>query len=116
VDRLHDLLVRLRRMSPGRKRDHVPHDFGRIGGVVDQRLRAEGDLVAEDGGDFVRVSRAADVAQQRDPIDGFARFAVETGFLGEPCRQQARAELRFERLAERVVLRQGQRRDELGET
>jgi hypothetical protein len=37
---------------------------------------------------------------------------LESGGVTDPRREQARPKLRFQRLAERVVLRQGQRGDE----
>jgi len=82
---------------------------------VDERLGADRDLVAEDGGDLVGVARAADVAQQGDPVDGLPQLVVESRGLGDPCGEQARSQLRLERLAERVVLRERQRGDELPE-
>jgi hypothetical protein len=64
----------------------------------------------------VGVARATDVAQQRDPVDGVAQRPVEAGFFAQPRGEQARAELRLERLSERVVLRQREGRDQLAET
>ncbi len=81
-----------------------------------QRLGADRDFVAEDRGDFVRVAGAADVAEQRHPVGGLAHRLVESGRLAHPRREQARPELRLQRLAEGVVLRQGQRGDEFTET
>jgi hypothetical protein len=63
----------------------------------------------------VGVAGAADVAQQRDPVDGLAQLVVEVGGLADPRGEQARPQLRLERLAERVVLRERQRGDELPE-
>ena len=74
---------------------------------------ADGDLVAEDGRDFVRVPGAPDIAQQRDPVDGLAQLPVEACFLTEPGGQQTRPQLGLQRLAERVVLCQGEGGDEL---
>ena len=78
-------------------------------------LRADGDLVAEQGGDLMRVPRTADVAQQRDPVDDFAQARVEAGFLAQRRGEQTRTQLRFERLTEGVVLRQGEGRDEFAQ-
>ena len=80
-----------------------------------ERLGEDRDVVAEDGGDLVRVAGAADVAQQRDPVDGLAHVRVEARLLAQRHRQEARPQLRLERLAERVVLRERERRDELTE-
>jgi hypothetical protein len=80
---------------------------------VHEGLCADRDLVAEDDRDLVRVARAAEVAEQRDPVDRLAGRRVEAGFLADVDGQQARAQLRLERLAEGVVLGEGERRDEL---
>jgi hypothetical protein len=82
---------------------------------VYQRLGADRDLVPEHGGDLVGVTGATDVAQQRDPVRGLAQPVVESRGLADPRGEQARPQLRLERLAERVVLRERQRRDELSE-
>ena len=100
----------------GRELHHGAHDVGRIGGVEHERLGQDGDVVTEDGGDLVRVTRAARIAQQRDPVDGVAQLSVEARFLAQRRRQEARPQLRLERLAERVVLPQRERRHELTET
>jgi len=63
----------------------------------------------------VGVTGAADVAQQRDPVDGLAELVVEAGGLADPGGEQARAQLRFERLAKGVVLGERERGDELPE-
>jgi len=97
----------------GRERDHVPDHLRRVRGVVHQRLRADRDLVAEERGDLVRVARAADVAQQRDPVDGVAHLRVESGLVAHPHGEQARPQLGLERLPERVVLRQREGGDQL---
>jgi len=61
------------------------------------------------------VARAADVPQKRDPVDRVAhRFAV-TACIAEPYGQQARPQLRLERLAERVVLAERERAYEFAE-
>ena len=65
------------------------------------------------GGDLVGVAGAADVAQQRHPVGGLAHVVVEARRLADPRREQARPQLRLERLAEGVVLRERQRGDEL---
>jgi len=39
------------------------------------------------------VAGAADVAQQRDPIDGVAHFLLESRGLTDPRREQARPQL-----------------------
>jgi hypothetical protein len=81
---------------------------------VDERLGPDRDLVAEQGGDLVRMTGAADIAQERDPIGVRPNLVVELRLLAQPAREQARTELRLEWLAERVVLRERQRGDELG--
>jgi len=60
---------------------------------VDEGLGADRDLVAEDRRDLVGVAGAADVAQQRDPVDGLAQVVVEAGRLADPRGEQARAQL-----------------------
>ena len=71
-----DDLVALVRAVPGRREGHhVPHDLGGIRGVVHQRLGADGDLVAEHGGDLVGVAGAADVPEQRHPVGGLAHVS-----------------------------------------
>jgi len=113
LDHLHDLLALLRGMGGGRKRQHVAHHLGRVRGIVDQRPGANGDFVAEEGGHLVGVAGAADIAQERDPVDRVAQRRVEARRLAHPHRKEAGAHLRLERLAERVVLREGERGDEL---
>ena len=61
------------------------------------------------------VAGAADVAEQRHPVGGLAHLAVEPGGLADPRREQARPQLRLERLAEGVVLRERERGDEFTE-
>ena len=56
---------------------------------------------------------APDVAQQRHPVDGLALLPLEPGLVGQPHAQQAGPQLRLERLAERVVLREREGRDQL---
>ena len=80
-----------------------------------ERLGADRDLVAEQGRDLVGVAGAADVPEQRHPVDGLAQLLVEARGLADPRREQARAQLRLERLAERVVLRKRERGNELAE-
>ena len=116
LNELHDLLALLLRTTGRRERDHVLNHLGRIPGVVHERLRANRDLVAEEGRDFVRVTGAADVAEQRHPVDGVAHRLVESGGLAHPGREETGPELRFQRLPERVVLRQRQCRDEFTQT
>ena len=113
LDRLSDLFALLRGTTGGCECQYVAHDLGRIRGVVHQGLGANGDLVAEDGGDLMRVARATDVAQQRDPVGGVAQLRVEAPLITQPHGQEARPQLRLERLAERVVLRKSKRGDEL---
>ena len=115
LDHADDLLS-LVRAAPGRREGHdIAHHLGGIRGVVNQRLGANGDLVAEHGRDLVGVAGAADVAQQRHPIGGLAHLVLESCGLADPRRQQARPQLRLERLPERVVLREREGRDELAE-
>ena len=80
LERPSDLLVLFRVAAGSRERHHRVEDLGRIRRVEHQRLGEEGDVVAEDCGDFVRVGRAPHVAEQRDPIGGIAYFALEAGF------------------------------------
>ena len=111
----HGFCLLLRCLAGRGERDDVAHDLRRVCGVVNQRLAANRDLVAEHGGDFVCVTGAADVAQQRHPVDGLTHVGFESRAFADPRREQAGAELRFERLAECVVLRQGERGDEFTE-
>jgi hypothetical protein len=106
------LVLRARGRSEGH---HVAHDLTGIGGVVDQRLGANRDLVAEHGGDLVGVTGAADVPQQRHPIGGLAHLVFDSCRLADPRGEKARSQLGLERLAERVVLRERQRGYELTE-
>ncbi len=115
LDRLNYLLAFLRGVVGGREREHVAHDFGRIRGVMHKRLGADGDLIAEHGSDLVRMPCTTDVPQQRHPIDGFAQLTIEAGFLTQRRGQQTRSQLRLEWLTKRVILRKGERRDELAE-
>jgi len=80
-----------------------------------ERLGADRDLVAEHRGDLVGVAGAADVAQQRNPVDGLAQLVVEPRGVADPRGEQARPQLRLEGLPECVVLRERQRGDELPE-
>ncbi len=49
---------------------------------------------------------AANIPEQRDPIDGVEHL-LESRRLAYPRREQARLQLRLQRLPERVVLRKG---------
>jgi hypothetical protein len=60
---------------------------------VDERLRANRDLVAEDGRDLVGVTGAADVAEQRHPVRGVAHLVVELCRVTDRRREQARTQL-----------------------
>jgi hypothetical protein len=115
LDHPDDLLALLRWTTGGRERHHVPHDFDRVRGIVHQRPGTDGDLVAEQGGHLMCVASAADVPQQCDPVDRFAQRLALTCLVAQPHREQARPQLRLERLAESVVLCQGQRGHELTE-
>ena len=111
-DDLVALLVRAPRRCVG---EDVAHHLGGVGGVVDERLGADRDLVAEQRRDLVRVTGAADVAEQRDPVGGLANIVLDAGGVADPRREQARAQLRLERLPEGVVLRERERGDEFRE-
>ena len=115
LDHPDDLLALLGRATGGRECHDVAHDFGGVRGIVHQCPGADGDLVAEQGGHLVRVPGAPDVAQQCNPVDSFAHSRAVLGRIAQPHREQARAQLRLERLAERVVLGQGQRGHEFTE-
>ena len=115
LDHADDLFALLRTAAGRREGHHVPHDLGRIRGVVHECLGADGDLVAEHGGDLVGVPGAPDVAQQRHPVGGLALLFLDAGGVAYPRREQTRAQLRLERLPERVVLRERERRDEFTE-
>ena len=116
LQQLDDLRVLLGWDAGGGVRDDIGHHLGRIRGVVDKDLRTEGDLVAEDARHLVRVPRATDVAEQCDPVGGVAHIPTDAGLLSEPHGEQARPELRLQGLAERVVLREGERRDEFAQS
>jgi hypothetical protein len=60
---------------------------------VHECLRANRDLVTEQRGDFVRVTRAAYVAQQRDPVNRFGQLRIEASLFAYRRRQQARTQL-----------------------
>jgi hypothetical protein len=115
-ERRHDPLVLLGGTAGGRELHHGAHHVGWVAGIEHERVGQDGDVVAEDGGDLVRVACAPQIAQQRDPVDGVAQLGIEAGFLAQRHRQQARPQLRLERLSERVVLPQGERRHELTQT
>ena len=88
------------------------HHLGVIACVVYQRLRPNRNLVAEHGGHLVRIAGATDIAKQCHPIGCIAHILIESSRLANPSGKQAGTQLRLERLAKRVVLRQGQRGDE----
>jgi hypothetical protein len=98
-----------------REGDDVAHHLGGVRGVVDERLGANRDLVAEHGGDLVGVAGAAEVPKQRDPVGGLPHLGVDSRRLAHPRREQARAQLRLERLAEGVVLCKREGGDKLTE-
>ena len=112
---LHDRLALVGGTPRGRVLEDVAHHLGGVPGVVDERLGPDRDLVAEQGGDLVRMTGAADVTQERDPVGVRPHVVVELRLLAQPAREEAGAQLRLERLAEGVVLRERQRGDELGE-
>ncbi len=111
----HDLVALLVGAAGRGVREHVAHHLGGVAAVVHERLRADPDLVAEQRRDLVGVPGAADVAQQRDPVGVLAHLLVEPRRLAHPRREQARAQLGLERLAEGVVLRQRKRCDEFAQ-
>jgi hypothetical protein len=89
---------------------------GRVRRVVHQGLGADRDLVAEDGGDLVRMTGAADVPEQPHPVGRIPYLFVELGSVADPGCEQARPKLRLQRLSEGVVLRKSQCGDELSQT
>ena len=89
VDRLDHPISFFGGPAGGGERHHVAHDFSGIGGVVDQRLGANGDLVAEKGRHLVGVARAAQVTEQGDPVDGGAQISVEAHLLAQTISEQA---------------------------
>jgi hypothetical protein len=113
LERPCDLFALLGGPAGRRELHHGVPNLGRIRRVEHERPGEEGHVIAEDGGDLVRVARATDVAEQRDPVDGFAQLPVEARLLTQRRPKEARPELRLERLAERVVLPESERRDEL---
>ena len=114
LNHLDDRLALVLGTPRGRVLEDVAHHLGGVPGVVDERLGPDRDLVAEQGGDLVRMTGAADVAQERDPVGVRPHVVVELRLLAQPAREEAGAQLRLERLAEGVVLRERQRGDELG--
>ena len=88
LDHPDDLVPLLRAASGGRERDDVAHHLGGVAGVVDERLGPDRDLVAEHGGDLVRVAGAADVPQQRHPV---RRYRAAAGRSRRPRRSRSRA-------------------------
>ena len=115
LEHLDDLVALLVGATRGGVGEDVAHHLGRVGGIVDERLGADRDLVAEQRRDLVGVTGAADVAEQRDPVGRLANVVVDLGGVADPGREQARAQLRLERLPEGVVLRERERGDEFGE-
>ena len=115
LDELHDLVALLRRAAGGGEGNHVADHLRGIARIVHERLGTDRDLVAKERGHFVRMARASHVAQQRHPVGGIADLAVEARRIAHPGGEQARPQLRLERLAERVVLGQRQGRDEFAE-
>jgi hypothetical protein len=105
-------LVRAGRAGQG---DHIAGYLGRVCGIVHERSRTGRDLVTEVHRDLMRVAGAAEVAQQRGPVDGLFQPSVIPCLLSHPDGQQARAQLRLQRLAEGIVLGEGERRDEFTE-
>ena len=115
LDRPDDLRVLLRRMSGGRELHHRAADVGRIAGIEHQRRREDRDVVPEHRGDLVRVGRAPHVAQQRQPIRRRAERLVDARLLTHRVCEQARPQLRLERLSERVVLPERERHHEFAQ-
>ena len=115
LDQPDDRVALLGAPPGGRELHHVVHHLGRVGGVVHQRLGPDRDLVAEHGGDLVRVPGAADVAQHRNPVRVLAHLVIDVRGLADPGREQAGPQLGLERLAEGVVLRERQRGDQFTE-
>jgi hypothetical protein len=62
------------------------------------------------------VARASDVAKQRDPVGGPADQVVESRLRTDRVGEEARPELRLQRLAERRVLGERERRYEFAES
>jgi hypothetical protein len=113
LDHLNDLLALLLVVADGGEGDDVVHHLGGICRVVDEGLGADSDFVAENRGHLVGVAGAADVAEQSYPINGVSCGLVQPRRIANPCSEQTRPHLRFQRLAECVVLCQGQGGDEL---
>ncbi|HVT98935.1 MAG TPA: hypothetical protein VHE33_15625 [Acidobacteriaceae bacterium] len=111
LNHLHNLIGLFPGPPCGRVRDHVMHHFGWIRSIVHQGLGANGDLIAENGGHLVGMTRAPHIAQQGNPVDGVADVLPKAGGLANPGCQQAGAKLGLQWLPEGVVLRQGQGSD-----
>src|SRR5262249_29847736 len=86
-----------------------------VAGVVNQRLGANRNVVPEQRRNLVGMAGAPDVPEERHPVGGLADVVGELSLLAHPRREQARPKLRLQRLAERIVLCEGQRGDELCE-
>jgi hypothetical protein len=91
----------------------VAQHLGRIGRVIDDGARPGLDIVAEHHRHLVRVRGAAEVAKLGRPVRRITGLLWQPRGLGEPDREQRRAQLGLKRLSERVVLSQCQDRDEL---
>ena len=83
----------LRRVTGGGSRRHGAPNVRRIGRVHQQRVGQDRDVVTEGGRDLVRVTSAADIAQQGDPVGGPAQLLVEARIAAQLRRQEARPEL-----------------------
>ena len=105
----------LGRTAGGRESHHGAEHVGRIARVEHERLGQDGDVVSEDRGDLVRVARAPDVPEQRHPVSGPSHLFAEPRFCAQHVCEETRPQLRLERLAERVVLPERERGDELAE-
>ena len=77
-------------------------------------VAVELDLVAEQRRHRMAVGIAADMTEERRPVDGEHVGAAEPERLAEPHREHAGAQRIVHRLADGKVGRQRQRRDDLG--
>ena len=114
------LLDGLRQFRRRRVREHAREGADesledlRMAAHVDQRqILAKRDLVAERRRQQMGVGIAPDVAEQGLMIDVAALFKVETGGVGQPHRQHARAQRKIPRLTGGEVGRIGQRHHEI---
>jgi hypothetical protein len=103
-----------RRAGPGVPGEYAEQLPGRqVGGQVE--LGPRRDLVPEQRRLLVRVTGAADRAEQRGVVDVAPGGLVQAGPFGQPGGEQARAQAMLERHAGRQIRGQADRGDQRGQ-